>query len=549
MPKALTVANLADRSARKFGDKVFVTREITFGYPILDRSLGIDSSKKEITYNEILKLTNGVAYAMRDRLGIRRGDRIAVLLTNLPEMGLVFTAAARLGAVIVPLNFMLKAREVTRIVSDCGAKVLITEPELFAMNIRDKAHVPGIEHWVMVADEERVPDGFESVDRLGEGISEDVWVEPADLAPDEVAAIFYTSGTTGFPKGAMLTSSNLMSTITTSLRLLRIGKKDFGVCALPLAHIFGFTTGIIGGFYSGASGFLMRFFDPEKAIYNIQEMKATLFFGVPAMYALMLQARPENYDLSTMRYWLCGADAMPVEHIKRFEKLGGRFIEGYGLVETAPIVSVNLPYIRRTGTIGIPIPGVKVRIMDDKGNKLARGRPGEIVVRGPNVMKGYWKDEARTAEAFKYDWFHTGDIGTRDHLGYIHFVDREKDVVKVGGYSVFSREVEEEILANPKVLEVAIVGMPHETKGEIPVAFVELVAGQTATEEELLEWCREHIAGYKAPRMIRIEKHMPMTMTLKVLKRDLRDKLLKELAEAAVEGAPVEEEPGVRAPG
>ncbi|HEY5533195.1 MAG TPA: AMP-binding protein, partial [Candidatus Anoxymicrobiaceae bacterium] len=227
MPKALTVANLADRSARKFGDKVFVTREVTFRYPILDRSLGIDSSKKEITYNEILKLTNGVAHAMRDRLGIRRGDRIAVLLTNLPEMGLVFTAAARLGAVIVPLNFMLKAREVTRIVSDCGAKVLITEPELFAMNIRDKEYVPGIEHWVMVADEERVPDGFESVDRLGEGISEDVWVEPADLAPDEVAAIFYTSGTTGFPKGAMLTSGNLMSTITTSLRLLRIGKKDF----------------------------------------------------------------------------------------------------------------------------------------------------------------------------------------------------------------------------------------------------------------------------------------------------------------------------------
>lgn len=533
MRQALTVANMVDRSARKYGDKVFVLREVMIPYRILDRNLGIDSMKKEITYNEILKLTNGVAFAMRDRLGVKRGDRIAVLLSNLPEMGLIFTAVARLGAVVVPLNFMLKAREVTRIVSDCGAKTLITEPELFAMNIREKARAPGIEHWVMVAEEERVPDGFESVDQLGEGITEDVWVDPLALEPDEVAAIFYTSGTTGFPKGAMLTSKNLLSTITTSVRLLRIGKKDFGISALPLAHIFGFTTGIIGGFYSGASGYLMRFFDPEKALHHIQEMKATLFFGVPAMYALMLQAQPEKFDLSSMRYWLCGADAMPVDHIKRFEALGGKFIEGYGLVETAPIVSVNLPFLRRPGTIGIPVPGVKVRVTDEEGSKLRRNRTGEIVVRGPNVMKGYWGDPERTTEDFAHGWFHTGDLGFRDRLGYIHFVDREKDVVKTGGYSVFSREVEEEILANPKVLEAAIVGMPHETKSEIPVAFIELKAGESATEEELLEWCEEYIAAYKAPRMVRIVKHMPMTMTMKVLKRELRKQLKEEQAAAS----------------
>jgi long-chain acyl-CoA synthetase len=219
---------------------------------------------------------------------------------------------------------------------------------------------------------------------------------------------------------------------------------------------------------------------------------------------------------------------MPVEQIKRLESFGGRFIEGYGLVETSPIVSVNPYFARRAGTVGIPVPGVKVRVMDEEGNFKRRGKVGELVVRGPNVMKGYWGDEQRTAEAFKYGWFHTGDIGFRDRLGYLHFVDREKDVVKAGGYSVFSREVEEEILLNPKVHEVALVGAPHPTKGEVPVAFVQLKPGETATEDELLEWCREHIAAYKCPRMIRIIDEMPLTMTMKVLKRELRKRLEEE---------------------
>ena len=274
----------------------------------------------------------------------------------------------------------------------------------------------------------------------------------------------------------------------------------------------------------------MRFFDPEKVLKMIEKHRATLFLGVPAMYNIMLQFHPEKYDLSSMRYWLSGADAMPVEQIKQLESLGGRFIEGYGLVETSPIISVNPYFARRAGSVGIPVPGVKVRVMDEDGSFVKRGQVGEFVVRGPNVMKGYWGDEERTREAFEYGWFHTGDIGYRDRLGYLHFVDREKDVVKVGGYSVFSREVEEEILQNPKVHEVALVGMPHPTKGEVPVAFVQLKEGETATEEELLDWCRENIAAYKAPRKVRIIDEMPLTMTLKVMKRELRRRLEDEAA-------------------
>ncbi len=521
----LTVANLADRSARKFGDKPFVYREERVHY----RNLGISYDQDYFTFADALESCNVLAAAFRDRLGVRRGDRIAMVLTNTPEIGLIFLAAARIGAVLVPFNFMLKAEEITRMVSDCGAKVLITEPDLFRLNIRDKANIPEIEHWVMTGPEDSVPEGFMSLDQIAEGFT-GARVQPVELSPDETVAVFYTSGTTGFPKGAMLSSRNLTSTTILSVLMLRLGRRDFGVTALPLAHIFGFTTSIVGGFYSGAAGLLQRFFDPEKTLFQLQEHRATLYSGVPAMYNMMLQFHPEKYDLSSMRYWISGADAMPPEHIKRFEQLGGRFVEGYGLVETSPIISVNLPPLRRTGSVGRPIPGVRVKVMDESGRKLRRGRKnvGEFVVRGPNVMKGYWGDGDRTAEAFEYGWFHTGDMGYRDRLGFLHFVDREKDMIKVGGYSVFSREVEEEILEHPKVLEVALVGVPHPTKGQVPVAVVQLAEGESATEEELLGWCAERIAGYKSPRAVRIIDEMPLTMTLKVLKRELRAQLVEE---------------------
>ncbi len=523
MASSLTVANLVDRAAAKYGDKPFVV----FDQPLPYSNLDLDESATSSSFNEALRLTNAIAYVLRNELGVKRGDRIAVVLTNVVEFGLLFTAAARIGAITVPFNYMLKAEELTRSINDCKARVIITEPELYWLNIKDKANIPGIEHWVMIGPADQVPDGFHSIDTLTEGHAHST-VEPETLDPDSPAAIFYTSGTTGFPKGAILTSRNLLSTVTLSTRMLRLGKRDFCVAALPLAHIFGFTTTIIGGFYCGASGTLMKYFDPVKALENIQKHKATLFLGVPAMYNMLLLFKPEDYDLSSMRYWLCGADAMPVEQIKKLEALGGQFIEGYGLVETSPIISVNPPYIRRAGTVGIPIPGVKVKVMDDSGAMLRRGKVGEFVVRGPNVMKGYWGDEERTAQAFEHGWFHTGDMGYRDLLGYLHFVDREKDVVKAGGYSVFSREVEEEILAHPSVYEVALVGAPHPTKGEVPVAFVQLNAGETLTEEELLEWCKEHIGGYKRPRRIKIVEEMPLTMTMKVLKRELRKQVIEE---------------------
>lgn len=522
----LTVANLTDFAARKHGDKVCAIREESVRYDVY----GQEHDGKAHTYNEAHQAANVVAAALRDKLGVKAGDRIALYLTNIPELGLFFTAAARLGAITVPFNYMLKAGELTESIKDCDAKVLVTEPMLFESNIKEKNKIPGIEHWLMTGPRDQVPEGFISIDELAEGLV-DAYVEPVDLDPDTPIAIFYTSGTTGVPKGATLTSKNLLSTVKLSTRILFLGKKDFGVSSLPLAHIFGFTTGIMGGFYSGTSGLLLRFFDPEKVMSEIEKNRATIILGVPAMYNLMLQAHPERYDLSSMRYWVCGADAMPVDQIKEFESFGGKFIEGYGLVETSPIISINPPFLRRPGSLGFPILGVKVRIMDEEGKFLRRGEVGEIVVRGPNVMKGYWNDEERTAEAFRHGWFHTGDIGYRDRLGYMYFVDRAKDVIKVGGYSVFSREVEEAILRNPKVHEVALVGAPDPTKGEVPVAFIQLKPGEAATGEELLAWCTENIASYRRPRQVKIIDDMPLTMTLKVMKKELRSRLEAETAE------------------
>ncbi len=520
MQRKLTVANLVDRAFKKFGEKVFAIRE----HPVRYRNLNAGQTADTLTFRDAYQSANAVAAALREKLGVRRGDRVALALTNVPEMGMFFTACARIGAITVPFNYMLKADELTGCISDCGAKVLVTEPELFSANIRKKEAIPQIEHWIMSGEQDQVPPGFLSIDELTDGFTE-TEIPPENIDPDEPIAIFYTSGTTGFPKGAMLTSRNLLSTVTLSARMLRLGKKDFGVMALPLAHIFGFTTGVVGGFYSGASGYLMRFFDPEKVLGMIEKYRATIFLGVPAMYNMILQCNPEKYDLSSMRYWLSGADAMPVEQIKKIESFGGKFIEGYGLVETSPIISVNPYFFRRPGSVGIPVPGVKVRVMDENGHFLKRGEVGEFVIRGPNVMKGYWGDEERTRQAFKGGWFHTGDMGYRDRLGFLYFVDREKDVVKAGGYSVFSREVEEKILNHPKVFEVAVVGRPHPTKGEVPVAFVQLKEGEEATPDEILTWCSEHIAAYKAPREIRIVEELPLTMTMKVLKRELRKQL------------------------
>ncbi len=518
MDGRLDLANMMQRAAERHGDRVFVSFEDPLEYRMFEGD--------SITFNQGVRVADTLANGLHDKLGVRKGDRVALVLTNVPEFAFFCAAAAKLGAVIVPFNYMLKADELSYAVEDCQAKVLVTEGELFEANIRDKARLPGIESWVQLGPRGRVADGFISVDDLTEGCGDRR--ESEGMSPEDTAGIFYTSGTTGKPKGAMLSGRSLVVPIRRAVRMLRIGPKDMCVAVLPLAHIFGFVTQLMGGIISGASGYFMRFFDPVKTLQNMEKHRATLFIGVPAMYNFMLACGMQDYDLSSMRLWISGSDAMPVEQIKQIEGISGRFLEGYGMVETASLISVNLPFIRKAGSIGIPLPGIRVRIIDEEGSKVKRGEAGEIAVKGASVMQGYWNNDEANRQTFVDGWMRTGDIGRRDRLGHIYFMDREKDVIKSGGYSIFSREVEEKIMEHPQVLECALVGAPHPEKKEVPVAFVQLNAGSELTAEELQEWCREHIAAYKAPRMVVILDEMPLNMTMKVLKRELRDRLIRE---------------------
>jgi acyl-CoA synthetase (AMP-forming)/AMP-acid ligase II len=285
-------------------------------------------------------------------------------------------------------------------------------------------------------------------------------------------------------------------------------------------------------FMLGTPGYFMKYFHPVRTLELIQEKKATVFVGVPAMYSMLLHSNIENYDLTSVKLWASGADAMPVEQIQKFMSYGGMFFEGYGQVETSPITALKLSTKFKSfehGCVGIPVWPVRTRVWDENCQDVPRGEAGELVVRGPNITKGYWDDSERNEEAFAGGWFHTGDMARKGSYGLLYFVDRKKDVVKAGGYSVFSKEVEEEIRGNPKVDEVAVVGIPHPTKVEVVAAVVTPIAGADLTSDELMAWCREHIAEYKAPRYVEVRSEMPYGMTLKVLKRVLRDEIAAKI--------------------
>lgn len=493
------------------------------------------------SYGEWVHFTNRFANILQQKLGVEKGDRVAIVPGNGIEALTAIMATMKIGGVAVPMNYMLRGKEVKHIVEDSGAKVLVTDPEVFYGNIGDRDMLPAVERWLMVGAAGEAPEGFESLDLMLDESSEDYRKAKIDL--DDVVGLFYTSGTTGFPKGAMVTSRGLLGAQRKAAVVLPLSKKDFGIFSLPIAHIFGFAICIMGA-CAGVSGYILRHFDPNKVLRLIEEYRATLFVGVPAMYAFMLASNPEEYDLSSLRLLGSAADAMPPDHIERMRNLAARpglflkrkplFAEAYGMVELTAMATLKpaLPGIEwPSGCVGIAMPPVRAKVCDEHGNKMKRGELGELLIKGPGVTPGYWKNPEATSYALSGGWFRTGDMAKMDRFGRVFFVDRVKDMIKCGGYSIFSVEVEEEILEHPDVEEVAVIGIPHRTMGHVPVAVVCLKQGGTATEDELTAWCRERIASYKAPRIVRIipMEEMPYGMTLKIMKKDLRERFVEEL--------------------
>ena len=444
--------------------------------------------------------------------GVQAGDRVGIMLPNVPYFAVAYYGVLRMGGVVVPMNVLLKQREVGYYLTDPGAKVLFAWHD-FAEAAQQGAQDAGAE-LILVA-----PGEFEQLLADAEPSTELV-----DRAGDDTAVILYTSGTTGQPKGAELTHDNLERNAEAARGLFGIGPEAITLGALPLFHSFGQTCGLNATISAGGTMTLIPRFDPAKALEIIARDKVNVFEGVPTMYSAMLHdPSADDADASTLKVCASGGSAMPVEVMKAFEeKFGCKVLEGYGLSETSPVASFNHPdRERKPGSIGTPIDGVEMKLVDEDGKEVADGEPGEILIKGHNVMKGYWGRDDATAEAIKDGWFASGDIATVDDDGYYFIVDRKKDLIIRGGYNVYPREVEEVLYEHPAVRECAVIGMKHDELGEEVGAAVALKEGQEVDAEELKAYAKEHVASYKYPRKVWLVDELPKGPTGKILKREI----------------------------
>jgi long-chain acyl-CoA synthetase len=463
----------------------------------------------ELTYAELLDSAQRMATLLRSK-GVEVGDRVGLQMANVPAYPVAFYGALIAGATVVPMNPLLKGREVEFYVSDSGAKVIVAGEQM-ADAAKEAAQSTGIECIISGA---LGPDGLP-----------DERTELVDRDDSDTAVVLYTSGTTGKPKGAELTHANMITNAaTTAETLLDIGPDDVIMGCLPLFHVFGLTCGLNASVLIGSCLTLIPRFDGGKALEVIGRDKVTVFEGVPTMYAGMLHHdSKDTADLSSLRACISGGSAMPVEIMKAFEEeFGCIILEGYGLSETAPVACFNHPDAeRKPGTIGTPVRGMELRLVNDDGNDVEDGEVGEIAIRGEGVMKGYWQREDATKEAIPDGWFRSGDLATRDEDGYYTIVDRKKEMIIRGGYNVYPREIEEALYEHPAVAEAAVIGMKHPELGEEVGAAVALKSGKSVDPDELREHVKERVAAYKYPRKVWIVDELPKGPTGKILRREV----------------------------
>jgi long-chain acyl-CoA synthetase len=483
--------------------------QATASYP--DRA-AVRLDEHVLSYRELDDASARVASWLAGR-GITAGDRVGLMLPNVPEFAELYYGILRAGAIVVPMNPLLKSREVAYYLADSQAALALA--------------------WHGVAGE-----ASEGAARAG---TDCVLIEPGELATvlggyepaadvadrtaSDVAVILYTSGTTGQPKGAELTHDNLLHNVeVTSTTLLNLRPEDVILGALPLFHSFGQVVGMGCAVATGACLTLLPRFDPARALEIIKRDQVSVLPGVPTMYAAILHSAAGTAgDVASLRLCVSGGAAMPVELLRGFEKeFGCMILEGYGLSETSPVASFNHPdRARKPGTIGQAISGVQMRVQDDEGVPLPPGEVGEIAVRGHNVMKGYWRRPEETAQVMTGGWFRTGDLGRMDPEGYFSIVDRKKDMIIRGGLNVYPREVEEVLYEHPAVAEAAVIGVPDEMLGEEIAAMVTLKPGASATPEELRAHVKRQLAAYKYPRQVWIVAELPHGDTGKILKRSI----------------------------
>jgi long-chain acyl-CoA synthetase len=476
------------------------------------------------SYAQVDEISGRVASALLGS-GLRRGDKVAVQLPNLPQFLFTYFAILKAGLVMVPLNPLLKAPEIAYQLQDSESRMLITFEGFAAEAVAAARQAGDVPTYVVnLPGNDQRPAGTRHYDELY--FADDTGeIEPTNA--DDTAVIIYTSGTTGKPKGAELTHFQLYMNCTVAGELFGFRDDDIGVAVLPLFHVFGLSSVLNTAVRFGGTLVLLPRFEPDAVLDAIARYRCTIFSGVPTMYYELLRADLAGRDLSSLRVGISGGAAIPGEVIRAFEEKfpGVVILEGYGLSETASTTTFNISAEqRKVLSVGRPIWGVEVRVVDEQGKPLPPGPEhiGEIVIRGHNVMKGYYGNPAATAEAFRGGWFHTGDLAYADSGGYLFIVDRKKDMLIRGGYNVYPREVEEVLFTHPAVAEAAVIGKADPVLGEEVVAFVVPRPGAGADPDDIIAYCRERLAAYKYPREVRVVADLPKGPTGKILKRELR---------------------------
>lgn len=514
----LNLATNLDRSARLSGDRV----AIHFG-------------ETRLTYAELHAGANRVANGLR-ALGIGRGDRVAVCCPNLPYFPMIYYGILKAGGVVVPLNVLFKPREIEYHLRDSGARAFFCFDGTAELPIGRagwagfQAAADSCRHFISIAADAAAAPPFAGQLTFGQMLrSESAVADTATTSSEDTAVILYTSGTTGQPKGAELSHCNIAMNTQCLQSLMQLGRDDVQLVTLPLFHAFGQVAQMNAAIQAGCAMVLMPRFDPERVLAAMLAHGVTVFAGVPTMYiALLEHPAAERIDMAviaaTLRVAISGGASLPLETLRQFEQ---RFdipiLEGYGLSETSPVATFNhLDSPRIPGSVGQPVAGVEVRVVDPDGAEVPVGEAGEVVIRGHNVMKGYYRRPEATAEAIRNGWFHSGDIGRMDEQGNLYIIDRLKEMIIRSGFNVYPREIEEVLMAHPAVAMVAVIGVPHASLGEEIKACV--VAREGFDDAAALQaWARERLAEYKYPRIIEFSPSLPMTATGKLLKKALKD--------------------------
>ena len=487
-----------------------------------------------LTYAQVNGAANQVANGLAE-LGIGNGDKIALSCPNLPFFPIIYYGILKAGATVVPLNVLLRPREIAYHLTDSDAKVFFCfqgTPELpmGEFGYQGFQDANSCEHFFMITADPAGPSPIEGTKTLGQLMyNRPPIFDTVDTQADDTAVILYTSGTTGQPKGAELTHSNMMMNARLADNMFETLDHDVTLITLPLFHSFGQTVQMNLGFYKRMTLTLLPRFDPGAALSIMERDDVSYFAGVPTMYWAMLNyPDADKFNLkkisTNLRLAVSGGSAMPVEVMKAFnDRFAVKILEGYGLSETSPVACFNrTDKVAKPGSVGLPVWGVNVRIVDLEGNDVPQGEMGEILIKGHNIMKGYYKRPEATAAALENGWLHTGDIGMFDEDGYVYITDRVKDMIIRGGFNVYPREIEEVMMAHPAISLAAVIGVPHDSHGEEVKAFVILKGETEASPEEIVLWCKENMAAYKYPRIVEIRTELPMTATGKILKRELR---------------------------